>query len=247
MPLDVGEFIRRFLLHVLPKDVSRIRHCGRTCQPPSCRQARPVLGAACPAGARAARTGIRVGAGAAPGRKGHHRLRRVRARSVAADSRFEGVVQDLLAGTQAKASAVTSCPCQSIRIRPRRAARPGGIAAVQTLPAIARPVFSDPRSRQITVRIRSESFLVLQAPTIQFWIRSPVEQSRFPTARPSAKPGRKQQNATTAKPDPRRQPDCTCDVILRVAVPGSGAGGASDRRCQPCPCAGTGRSGQRFR
>ena len=39
------------------------------CQPPSCRQARPVLGDACPAGARAARTGIRAGAGVAPEQK----------------------------------------------------------------------------------------------------------------------------------------------------------------------------------
>jgi hypothetical protein len=28
MTLDVGEFIRRFLIHVLPKGFHRIRHCG---------------------------------------------------------------------------------------------------------------------------------------------------------------------------------------------------------------------------
>src|SRR5260370_37899234 len=28
MTLDVGEFIRRFLTHVLPKGFHRIRHCG---------------------------------------------------------------------------------------------------------------------------------------------------------------------------------------------------------------------------
>ena len=28
VPIPVGEFIRRFLLHVLPKGFMRIRHCG---------------------------------------------------------------------------------------------------------------------------------------------------------------------------------------------------------------------------
>jgi Putative transposase len=46
MTLPVSEFLRRFLLHVLPPGFVRIRHFGLMAQPP--RLAAALLTAACP-------------------------------------------------------------------------------------------------------------------------------------------------------------------------------------------------------
>ncbi len=56
MTLDIDDFIRRFLLHVLPKGFHRIRHCGLLAtgqRAETIARARDLLGVAMPAGAPA--------------------------------------------------------------------------------------------------------------------------------------------------------------------------------------------------
>ena len=112
MRLDVDEFIRRFLLHVLPRGFTRLRHYGllaNRCRARKLARCRALLAQPDPEPREPETT---RGDAAAPDRDRHHRVRPVRQGSVAAD-RHSGAAAPSGDDGDEDRTAMTMRGCQS--------------------------------------------------------------------------------------------------------------------------------------